>query len=274
MLRLSDRHLTTELRESVTQQLSLDGRLFDQDRSPLLSRLALEAYRTVGGSDLSVVSRGVVAVECLLACSDLVDDLQDGEDLSHIGLPTVAERIATLHSLSHLALAGIPQTSPALVALVSGELRAIDGQRDELTGGADTPANALRVASRKSGGLGWSAARLGAVLGGCTGPTLESVSEFGELLATAAQLANDILGSWPWDPNARDADRDILTVPLAFANQQPVKADAIAVHPSAEAFRKTWLVTKSIIYKAARIAESVKLQHPNSDLIVLIGSER
>ena len=166
----------------------------------------------------------------LIAAGDLLDDLQDNdlraEDVG--GAPGAAEMMAVLLALSNNALhAGQRKTGlpPARLARATGllatlQLRALGGQADDVTLSSLDDfklEDALKATLRKSGGLGRCAAMLGAALATDDDALVETAGRFGENLAVARQLLNDIAGVIPDGPPSTDIALRRKTAPIAFA---------------------------------------------------------
>jgi geranylgeranyl diphosphate synthase type I len=174
----------------------------------------------------------------LLAAGDLPDDLEDGDlnPESVGGAAGAAELMAALLTRAGAALqpdrhAGLraDRMARAHAFMSRLQLRALAGQgRDlELSGDAGaTLDDALQATAGKSGALGRCAAMMGAALATDDGHLIGVAGRFGELVATARQLLNDIAGVWPGGAASTD---------IALARKTPPVAFALAVDPASNA---------------------------------------
>lgn len=249
------------------------------------------------GGDWRHAAWPAVAMECVMAAADVLDDVADGNlDLLPEGFSPGAALTA---AAGLLALAGEavvrgedddvpPLTAVALARLLGGAFaRAAEGQAQGLMPATApaTPVHAYQVASEKSGPLGSLAARLGARTATDDPELVEALSQFGWHLAVHNQLLNDLRDAAPGAPAHKpDVRQGHLTVPIAFAASPgapvDVSAEALAAWERAErdrieatgALSVTFALAEAERLKAHRVLDSLKdRRRPVEGLVRLAG---
>lgn len=165
---------------------------------PLLTLLTGELG---DGSRPELVDAAVV-VELTQVASLYHDDVMDSAPLRR-GAPSVhsvwGNSVAILvgDMLFARASSRVARLGPEAVVLQSGTFeRMCLGQLHETLGpqeGEDAVEHYLQVLSDKTASLLATSARFGAMFGGCPEPVVEAVTQYGEKLGVAFQLADDVL---------------------------------------------------------------------------------
>lgn len=220
------------------QALRTRGKLLAPEDGFCWGLLPILACDAAGGDPRKALPLGV-AMDCLIAALDAIDDVQDGDDPNALwracGLPTATNVATLLLFLAQLALVRLERrgistdTVNALVrTFATSGARACGGQQRDLDLGRGeriTEEQYLALISQKSASLVECACRSGALLGTSTPSVIESYARFGYNLGMAMQIQNDIAGVY-----AEAADRCDLTVakptlPLVFAFDCAIAAD-------------------------------------------------
>ena len=273
----------------------------------VIAILPVAAYEAAGGGEPVHAGPAGAAMAFLIAAGDLLDDLQDNDVRpEEVGGATgAAEMMAVLLALSNNALhAGQRQHAlpPARLARANGllaglQLRALGGQADDvaLSGLDDFKLeDALKATLRKSGGLGRCAAMLGAALATDDDTLIEAAGRFGENLAVARQLLNDIAGVIPDGPPSTDIALLRKTAPIAFAlsvdesvnpaagrvraalsgtpeeralNSEEIRRDI----QEAGGISYAWILARVHATRAGQAARELCRSHPDRDPSWLIG---
>jgi geranylgeranyl pyrophosphate synthase len=214
------------LRDLVISQLSGKGRLLPEGTFSPWPFLPLITYQTASGEEPRAAVPAAASIEMMVACADLIDDLQDGEaDLS--GRQAVSEAFEVvwmLHYLSQKALLecqcrGIPERRLLNAARrVDGwAIRAMSGQHRDIASEAlegVAVEESLQMSLLKSASLTRCAAEVGASLATDDEEVIRSYGEFGMHLGMVGQLMNDIAAVWPGGPNKSDLRLGKMTPPI------------------------------------------------------------
>jgi len=172
-----------------------------------------------------------VAVECLIAATDVLDDVQDGDNADGLwrvcGLASATNVATLLLFLSQLALGrlaqqGVPgETTAAIARLFGGAgARACAGQQHDLDAarGAEIDEDTyLATSALKSASLVECACRAGAVLGRATPEAVDAYAQFGVNVGMALQINNDIAGASSESADRNDLRAGKRTLPMIFA---------------------------------------------------------
>jgi geranylgeranyl diphosphate synthase type I len=183
-----------------------------------------------GGDPTRAVPAGV-ALECLIAAVDILDDIEDDDAPDALwrrcGLPTAAN-IATLllflapRATSRLARHGLPPATVDEVAQVFARagVLACTGQQHDLDpdGGRALDEEAyLAVCELKAGALVEAGCRAGALVAGAAPAVVEAFGAFGRQLGVAMQVGNDLIAIDGEQAARGDLAAAKRTLPLVFA---------------------------------------------------------
>jgi geranylgeranyl pyrophosphate synthase len=173
------------------------------------------------------------AAECLIAATDVFDDVQDGDAPDGLepacGLPTATNVGMFLLFLAQLAVArlaerGVAANIQAEVGrvLAAAGARACAGQQRDLDqdGRLLDEAGYLDMLSQKSGALVEGLCRAAAVLAGAEPERMHAYARFGRQLGMALQLGNDLRAVVDAASEQADVVRVKRTLPLLFALEQ------------------------------------------------------
>ena len=227
------------VRTRVLLRLGAKNRVLSDDPVAPTSYLTLAAFQSAGGlSDPARAIPAAASMEFLMACGDLLDDVQDDEGpaiFDSASAAPVTEDVCVLLLLSHLSLQGLPargvddRTVVQVYRLLDeSSVRALRGQqvdadlesRDDVT-----LTQCLETTAAKSASLTQCAAQMGATLSGVAPDAVELYGKLGWHLGMAAQLANDIAGVWPWGATTSDVRRHKKTLPVVATLTSPREKD-------------------------------------------------
>jgi len=172
-----------------------------------------------------------IAVECLIAATDILDDVQDGDSADALwracGLATATNVATLLLFLSQLALGrlaqqGVPgETAAAIVRLFAAAgARACAGQQHDLDAarGAEIDEDTyLATSALKSASLVECACRAGAILGRGTPEAVDAYAQCGVNVGMALQINNDVAGASSESADRNDLRAGKRTLPMIFA---------------------------------------------------------
>ena len=216
--------------------------------------LVLLAAQATGGTAEAAVP-AAVAVELVHDFSLLQDDVIDGDAIRRhrpaawtvfgSALATLGSDALLVAAFQVLQDAAFAEPRAATHALADAVQRLIRGQRLDLDFEASSDvqlADAIRMASDKTGALFASACSLGALVSGSAGPVLHALSGVGEQLGLAFQLVDDMLGIGgdvtSGKPVGSDLRRHKKSLPVVAALRSSTRAaDRLAefyatAHPS------------------------------------------
>lgn len=222
----------------------------------LLPLLVVEA----AGGDPDAAVPLAAATECLIAASDVLDDVEDGDSASGLertcGVPTAINVGLFLTCLAQLAVyrLGDLGTEAQLVrdvgrVLVTAGARACSGQQQDIDqdDALLTEAGYLAMVQAKSGALVEGVCRAAALLAGASPTATDGYARFGRNLGMALQVSNDVRAISAGVDHRNDLTIAKRTLPLAFALQQAPQA----VQPLATSARATRLTPR----QAQRLGE-------------------
>lgn len=213
-------------REVVLLALAQPGRILNDDRpsrfQDVISTCCMAAH---GRPDLA--NRVIAAFELCITSSDILDEIEDGDEspvISHAGVARALNASTSLLALGYATLCaptGNQRDDSTLLSsthtLSTAIVQSTIGQDDDLSSGgtdASSTQQALEIARRKSGSLIAGACVMGASLGSVTPEALDLYYRFGLHLGTAYQLNNDLHDA------SSDRKTDLAlarsTVPLAY----------------------------------------------------------
>jgi geranylgeranyl pyrophosphate synthase len=275
----------------------------------LFGLLTAHSYFSGGGVDSDDAMPAAAAMEFLVAAASVLDDLQDGDEVSGIDQTlegSGAELVALLMSLSQSAMGALDGSaipSERIVAahslLAKFELRALAGQHESNAmdlGAGPSLSDATNSVEAKSGSFGRLAAELGATLASSDEDLIEAHGTFGQHLAVIDQLQNDVAGIWPGEETSTDIELGRGTPPLIFALEVPSgvseAADEVkralketggsdSVRDEARvrealfksgAVHYSWIVAAVHRAKAASIARNIERENPESRLADLLAA--
>lgn len=225
----------SDLPGAVRARLSSDGDVLFIGHPRSIATLPLAAFEACGGQGGRGVAASGAAVEFLLAAGDILDDIQDyvpAPGGGHAGPERAlfvgqTELLVALLLLSECSMAALGSSScePRRVLRAARlfsdfKLKSFAGQYDDAHVRIAVPLDpnsALLGARKKSGSLGRLAGLLGATLATDDEHLVLLAGDFGENLAVASQLNNDIADLWPGTGKMEDLAGSRNTVPIAFA---------------------------------------------------------
>lgn len=216
------------VRTRVLLRLGANDRVLSDDPVAPTSYLTLAAFQSAAGTcDPARAIPAAASMEFLMACGDLLDDVQDDEGpaiFDSASAAPVMEDVCILLLLAHRALQelrirGVDDQTVAEVyrLLDESSIRAMRGQevdadlesRDDVTF-----TQCLETTAAKSASLTQCAAEMGATIAGVPPDAIELYASLGWHLGMAAQLTNDIAGVWPWGPTTSDVRLHKKTLPV------------------------------------------------------------
>jgi len=216
--------------EWVWRALRTRGKLLADEEGFAWGLLPLLVCADAGG-DPRQAFPFAVAVECLIAATDILDDVQDGDSADGLwracGLATATNVATLLLFLSQLALGRLVQrgvsgeTVAAIVRLFGGAgARACAGQQRDLDAarGAEIDEDTyLATSALKSASLVECACRAGAILGRGTPEAVDASAQFGVNVGMALQINNDVAGASSESADRNDLRTGKRTLPMIFA---------------------------------------------------------
>ena len=203
---------------------------------PLLTLLTAE----LGDGERREVIDAAVVVELTHLATLYHDDVMDSAPVRR-GAPAAHEvwgnsvAILTGDLLFARASATVAGLGPEAVRIQAGTFeRLCLGQLHETVGPRDDEDHVehyLRVLSDKTGSLIATSARLGAMFAGCPSSVVSLVTEFGEQIGIAFQLADDVLdltsdGSLSGKTPGTDLREKVPTMPALLLRQRAASPDA------------------------------------------------
>ncbi len=228
--------------EWVLLSLRAPGKLLSPHKDDfawgLLPLLVIEA---AGGDPRSGLPLAA-ATECLIAASDVLDDVEDGDSeagLEHMcGLPTAINVGLFLACMAQVALYRLTDLgAEAHVvrdvgrALATAGTRACSGQQQDIEqdDALLTEAGYLAMVQAKSGALVEGVCRAAAILARAAPNPTESYAQFGRNLGMALQVSNDVRAVSAPPDHRNDLAIGKRTLPLVFALQQaPLRVQPLA----------------------------------------------
>ncbi len=274
-------------KELIYLALSQPGRILDREHPSLFHDIIVACCRAAHGrTDLA--ERTAAAFELCIAASDILDEIEDGDDSvvsSHGGMPRALNASTTLLALAYASLSEIDidmQHKPLFLDLVQALSATIVastiGQDADLTSvvdGAASTSVALDIARAKSGSLVAGASVMGAMLGTTDSTILDMYREFGTHLGTAYQLNNDMR-------DARSAGKSDVgaskgTIPLVFQRSgvggQPKDLDNSALRESG-AIQFTWVLMETERNGCRRVLEVLRTHNQDVSTLVPLVEDR
>ncbi len=274
-------------KELILLALSQPGRILDQSRpSRFLDVIKGCCAAAHGRADL--VERVAAAFEMCIAASDILDEVEDGDDsivCSRGGVSRALNASTALLALTFSALSGpdlIAQDKPLFLGLVQSLATSIAtstiGQDADLTSVSDgsmSTSTALEIARAKSGSLVSGAAVMGAMLGTSDPAILSLFGDFGVHLGTAYQLSNDMRDARSVAKS--DVSGSKGTIPLVFQKSGerglPHEVDESALRKSG-ALQFTWVLMETERNGCRRVIESLRARDQNvTSLERLVGDQ-
>jgi geranylgeranyl pyrophosphate synthase len=228
----------------LRRALTTSGKLLGSspDVGLIWGLLPLLACQSAGGDPLRALPLAA-AVECLIAATDILDDIEDGDapDALYLacGLPTATNVATLLLFLSQAALgrlreqgASAEQIAAAGLTLAEAGVRACAGQQHDLTPDLDTLVDTdsyLRMIGMKAAALVEGICRAGALFSPATPATVAAYGAVGLQMGLALQVNNDIVGTTAASLRAdRRAGRRTLPLLLALHHAPPPPDQAAA----------------------------------------------
>ena len=226
-----------DLATLVLHHLSGKGRLLPEGRFSPWPFLTLLSYETASGGPANAAIPAAAGIEILVACADLIDDVQDGE-LEHVErkeVSDVLEVVWVLNFLCEESLLGstnrgiAPERALDAARRMSGwSLRAMGGQhRDIAWEGADgiSLRQSLEMTALKSASLTCCATEVGASLATSEPTVIDLYRDFGRRLGMVGQLMNDIAAVWPGGPRKSDLQLRKKTPPIVAGLEAASRGD-------------------------------------------------
>lgn len=196
--------LPFSFRELLLIPLSQPGKVLSCADRPFWPALVLAGSDATGGC-LRAAVRLAAATEIFIAATDVLDELEDGDDSPLMRAAGPAQSLnaaSALMMLSHEIMprlqddGALPERVLSIIStFTSRALLASAGQHRDLTadsGSSQTLDDALDIARHKAGTLAGMACRLGAMLGTDDSDSLALFEEFGSHLGVIGQLDNDL----------------------------------------------------------------------------------
>lgn len=223
---LSASDCPSALHDRVLAHLSGKGRLLPEGGFSPWPFLTLMVYQTITGQVPSAAVPGAAAIEVLVACADLIDDVQDGEFVpsdTH-SISDVLEVVWVLQFLAQESLVQsggcmIPdrRVSDAGLRLSRLAIRAMNGQHCDIASNGSVGVRireSLETSLLKSASLTRCAAEVGAALATDDAQVISAFGDFGVHLGMVGQLMNDIAAVWPGGPKKSDLRLGKMTPPI------------------------------------------------------------
>lgn len=218
----------------IRDALSDRNILFGEHPSALVV-LSPVMYGAFGGSNIAETVPAGAAMEFLLAAADVLDDVQDltaaeqgqPENVLHTHYVNEIELVTALLLLgeqSMISMIGGKLDSSRVINALSifntFKMRSFSGQYKDAhgkVGFATDLESSLQITYGKSGSLGRCAAQMGAALQTSRKSDIELAGEYGEHLAVARQLHDDVANLWPGTGKLEDLEQLKNTMPLSFS---------------------------------------------------------
>jgi geranylgeranyl pyrophosphate synthase len=199
--------------------------------------LTLISFQTVSGLSAYPAVNAAAGIEAMVACADLIDDVQDGDRAieTRKDASDILEVVWVLQFLAGLSVSQLanPYVSPhrtlnALSLLNARALTAMGGQHKDMASESQskiTLTESLEISALKSGTLTRCAAEVGAALGTDDDETIGFYGEFGFHLGMVGQLMNDISAVWPGGPVKSDLRLRKKTPPIVAGLEAAERGD-------------------------------------------------
>ncbi|NMH72011.1 transcriptional regulator [Bacillus sp. RO2] len=223
-------HVVTNVKQALVALLKSEKEIDDDFSSMMLSfikekeddtlpfaELCILHYEAFAGDFDEEIFKVAAAIELLVLCFDMIDDIQDG-DSSHswatypalginsaLAMLIVSTKIIRESSFTHSNLAGRIMEKHAL--------QSIDGQQRDLLNLAVDESSYLQMIERKSGSLTAMSCLIGAAL--ATGKSIAPVERYGRCIGVIHQLKNDISDLKCWGKKNDILNRK-FTLPVIF----------------------------------------------------------
>jgi geranylgeranyl pyrophosphate synthase len=233
--------LGEQLEDALIKALSGPTRVLPEGKTNLCAALTFLAYSSAAREESLRVTPAIVAMEMLLAASDVIDDIEDDEadhPSDRFSMGRTLKAVSSLLMLSHEAVGqlnerGMPagRVVKALRVFDTLGVDALRGQiRDlELEGRSDvTLEESLNASRLKAASLVRCAAELGACLGTDDENEVGLYAQYGWHLGLAIQLMNDVAAVWPGGPDKSDIRLRKKTLPVAYALSVPGNSNSSA----------------------------------------------
>ena len=232
-------HFSDEVRSRVLLHLGAKGRILHEGHAAPTSYLTLATFASaIHSGDPARAVPAAASMEFLMACGDLLDDVEDDEGPSIFDSRSAApvmEDVCILLLLSHQALGELTARGfddrtvvQAYKILDESSISAIRGQQVDAELESRTSVSltqCLETTAAKSASLTKCAAEMGATLAGADGSIAALYGQFGWHLGMAAQIANDIEGVWPGRPAKSDIRLRKKTLPVVATLNMPQETD-------------------------------------------------
>lgn len=238
---VEDAHHPDDLRDRILGHLSGKGRLLPEGRFSPWPFLTLLSYQTASGQPANAAVPAAAAIEIMVACADLIDDVQDG-DTPVEGNGSAGEALESVwvmlllaqSSLVRSADAGVPRERvlDACHRFVRWPVRAMGGQHQDIALEHDPDASlqqSLEMTALKSASLTRCAAEVGAALASSDADVIDLYGEFGRHLGMVGQLMNDIAAVWPNGADKSDLRLGKKTPPIVAGLEAARRGDERAM---------------------------------------------
>ncbi len=258
-------------KELILLALSQPGRILDNTH-PSLFHDIITASCTSSRGRIELAPRVASAFEFCIAASDILDEIEDGDDsvvCSRGGMPRALNASTALLSLTFSTLSALDIDTPDkplfldMVQVLSTTIAASTvGQDADLStsGTAEvSTSRALAIARAKSGTLIAGASQMGATLGTSDPVVLSLYRDFGRHLGTAYQLNNDMRDAR--SAMKSDVSGSKSTIPLVFQNTATNEASATTDESALRAsgaLHFTWVLMETELNACRRIVESLR----------------
>jgi geranylgeranyl pyrophosphate synthase len=215
----------------VRMSLQVRGKLLSDDTTGFAWGLLPLLVTEAAGGDPRAGLPLAAAAECLIAASDVLDDVEDGDSecgLERVcGVPTAINVGTFLAFMSQVAIHRLTEMGFAAEVVrdiarvvASAAARACTGQQRDIDqdDALLTESGYLEMVECKSGALVEGLCRAGAMVAGASAEAVEQYARFGRDLGIAMQISNDVRAI-SVDQNLRnDVALAKRTLPLAFAH--------------------------------------------------------
>jgi geranylgeranyl pyrophosphate synthase len=217
-------------REWASTALRTPGKLLSNDNGGfvwgLLPLLVIEA---AGGQPRTGLPLAA-ATEFLIAASDVLDDVEDGDSIDGLerkcGIPTAVNVATFLVFMGQIAIQRLSNQGlrPEIVCDVSRVLaraavRACGGQQRDIDqdDALLSESGYLEMVEAKSGALVAGMCHAAAIVAGASTEAIEAYTEFGRNLGIALQISNDVRAASIKQHERNDVELFKRTLPLIFA---------------------------------------------------------
>lgn len=210
--------IRTYIKEEQLKEMMLSYVDFQSKKEFPFGELTILHYQMFGGSNSDGILSIASAVECLVLAFDILDDIEDGDDLSKPWSATPSLSLNTATAFVFLSLdvfrkSDLKYKDEAFSIFLEKALLAVEGQHKDLLNECKTEMDYINMVLGKSGSLCSLACVIGTIL--ARGDCPSTVSEYSKYIGVIGQVSNDLSDLKNWH-GKNDLLNKRFTLPIIY----------------------------------------------------------